>query len=226
MKKIIFPIFLLLSLIVKSQTLSIESSLDMTIKDSITLEEAYSESNFRANNISFKLISQSYFNSLDFVSNISEDGNVLVRGQELTIPDGKPNIVLLISSDFSVDSRRLDGQTMVVTGSQLLQVDHIFALKSIIDEVYRFRKNKNFNFSFGGDEFEVNQEILGNFTNGKLFLNFLNLYDSFMDLEFLEGKFLRNLQKVNSIGNEVKFTVTLNLDQIKRLRKFLNKALK
>ena len=219
MKKIIFPIFLLLSLIVKSQTLSIESSLDMTIKDSITLEEAYSESNFRANNISFKLISQSYFNSLDFVSNISEDGNVLVRGQELTIPDGKPNIVLLISSDYSVYSRRLDGQTMV-TGSQLLKVHSILDLKSIIDEVYIFRKNKNFNFSFGGDEYPEN--ISGNFTNGKLFLNFLNLYD---DL-FFPDDFLRNLQKVNSIGNEAKFTVTLNLDQIKSLRKFLNKALK
>ena len=219
MKKIILPIFLLLSLIVKSQTLSIDSSLEMTIKDSIdiVLEEydgfPRSQRDFRANNISFKLISQSYFNSLDYVT------------KELTMPDETPNIVLLISSDYSVYSSRLDGKTMV-TGYQLLQLDLIFALKSIIDEVYRFRKNKNFNFSFGGDEFEVNQEILGNFTNGKLFLNFLNLYDSFMDLEFLEGKFLRNLQKVNSIGNEVKFTVTLNLDQIKSLRKFLNKALK
>ena len=96
-------------------------------------------------------------------------------------------------------------------------LDLIFALKSIIDEVYRFRKNKNFNFSFG----EGIYTISGNFTNGKLFLNFLNLYD-----RVIPADFLRNLQKVNSIGNEAKFTVTLNLDQIKSLRKFLNKALK
>jgi hypothetical protein len=212
MKKIILPIFLLLSLIVKSQTLSIDSSLEMTIKDSIGIFLQEDERNFRANNISFKSISQSYFNSL----NISEDGNVLVMGQEITMPDGIPNIVLLISSDYSVYSRRLDGQTMV-TGFQLLQVDSILALKSIIDEVYIFRKNKNFNFSFGEDIYTIS----GNFTNGKLFLNFLNLYDG-----FIPDDFLRNLRKVNSIGNEAKFTVTLNLNQIKSLRKFLNKALK
>ena len=210
MRKIILPIFLLLSLIVKSQTLSIDSSLEMTIKDSIdiVLEEydgfPRSQRDFRANNISFKLISQSYFNSLDYVT------------KELTMPDETPNIVLLISSDYSVYSSRLDGKTMV-TGYQLLQLDLIFALKSIIDEVYRFRKNKNFNFSFG----EGIYTISGNFTNGKLFLNFLNLYD-----RVIPADFLRNLQKVNSIGNEAKFTVTLNLDQIKSLRKFLNKALK
>ena len=225
MRKIILPIFLLLSLIVKSQTLSIDSSLEMTIKgtDSIRValylfeEETYSERK-RADNISFKLISQSYFNSLDFATDVNADGNVLdLRGKELTMPDEIPNVVLLISSDFSVYSRRIIGEAMV-TGYQLLQVDQILALKSIIDEVYKFRKNKNFNFSFGDELFGIS----GNFTNGKLFLNFFRLYSDFYD----ENDFLSNLNRVNSIDNQSKFAVTLNLDQIKSMRKFLKKALK
>ena len=80
MKKIIFSIFLLLSLIVKSQTLSIESSLDMIFtEDSVQLvneDGLYVISEYDTirdrvksaifDNISFKLVNQSYFNSADY----------------------------------------------------------------------------------------------------------------------------------------------------------------
>tara|TARA_B110001450_G_C17419900_1_gene399425 strand:- start:3 stop:644 length:642 start_codon:yes stop_codon:yes gene_type:complete len=213
MKKIIFSIFLLLSLIVKSQTLSIESSLDMIFtEDSVQLvneDGLYVISEYDTirdrvksaifDNISFKLVNQSYFNSADYrISDL--DGEY------------SDNILLISASSEYGD-----------TYSQIISIDQILALKIIIDQVYKFRKSKNFNYSFGEGTFGK-PGINGNFSNGELYINFFNINNMIGEVEY---DFISNLSKVTELGEPSLLRIeSIDIDQIKSLRKFLNKALK
>jgi len=208
MKKLVLPIFLLLSLIVKSQTLSIDSSLEMTFEENLV--NTFSENGLKRydyadgiatvysfDNISFKQINQSY------LDNYSSD-------------------LLLMSV----------AEQNKITFSQIIDIDQILELKIIIEQVYKFRKSKNFNYSFGQMIKRVinpdgsitmtkNTEIEGNFSNGELLLNFYKLGTTIMDTEY---GFIRNLSLVTELGKPSLFGIKLiNFDQIKSLRKFLKK---
>ena len=217
MKKIILPICLLLSLIVKSQTVSIDSSLEMGFfeerpvyilsewgqkkYDTIYTNELNMIKIHSSDNISFKKINQSYLD--DYSSDL-----------------------LLMSV---VDENK-------ITFSQIIGIDQILELKNIIEQVYKFRKSKNFNYSFGQDNYvedEVSRPdgmiammvpytgVEGNFSNGELLLKFHRLDTSIMDFEL---RFLNNLSLVTELGEPSRFEIeSINLKQIKSLRKFLKK---
>ena len=210
MKKIILPICILLSLIVKSQTVSIDSSLEMDffeerpvyILDVVGLKEydTISIEPYSFDNISFKKINQSYLDDY--------------------------------SSDLLLMSVTEENK---ITFSQIIGIDQILELKIIIEQVYKFRKkSKNFNYSFGQDDYVKSEPspdglvqfspytgVEGNFSNGELLLKFHHLDTSIWDLEW---RFLNNLSLVTELGEPSLFGIeSINLKQIKSLRKFLKK---
>mgnify|MGYP001277295080 CR=1 FL=1 len=218
MKKIIFPIFLLLSLIVKSQTVSIDSSLEMWFFEKSPVYILY--------DFGGKIYKNDTISGNDFIKPYSFDNISFKKINQSYLDDYSSDLLLMSVVD----------ENYKIIFSQIIGIDQILELKIIIEQVYKFRKSKNFNYSFGQDLYVESEQpipdgmkaimvpytgVKGNFSNGELLLEFHHLDTSIMDLEW---RFINNLSLVTETGEPSLFGIeSINLKQIKSLRKFLKK---